>query len=142
MESGNQMMEKFGEKHQNHASLHGDENEERLTGSHETSPIIKLLFCGGNRAASIRVQTSTALEDGKGYAEDRIPALDIDPYSVSATHGDEGGESEDLAGSSNHLDEGNPVLKKSQMSIDKIGDRNLQDQPSLAQLQHTYYTFK
>lgn len=36
----------------------------------------------GNRAASFRIPTSTAHDNGKGYIEDRRPASNIDPYLV------------------------------------------------------------
>jgi len=38
----------------------------------------------GNRAASIRIPTSTAHANGKGYIEDRRPASNMDPYLVCA----------------------------------------------------------
>jgi glutamine synthetase len=38
----------------------------------------------GNRAASVRIPTSTGHANGKGYIEDRRPASNIDPYVVAA----------------------------------------------------------
>jgi glutamine synthetase len=43
----------------------------------------KFSYGVGNRAASVRIPTSTAAEK-KGYIEDRRPASNIDPYLVSA----------------------------------------------------------
>jgi glutamine synthetase len=62
--------------------LYGD-NSKRLTGEHETSKREVFSYGVGNRAASVRIPTSTAAEK-KGYIEDRRPASDIDPYIVSA----------------------------------------------------------
>ena len=79
----NSMMTKFAAKHQFHISLYGN-NEQRLTGHHETSSKDSFSFGPGNRAASIRIPTSTAANKGKGYIEDRRPASDMDPYVVCA----------------------------------------------------------
>jgi glutamine synthetase len=54
-----------------------------LTGHHETSSKETFSYGVGNRAASVRIPTSTAAEK-KGYIEDRRPASDIDPYVVAA----------------------------------------------------------
>jgi len=78
------IMEKFAAKHADHIELYGDDNNKRLTGHHETSSVDKFSFGTGNRAASIRIPTSTAAANGKGYIEDRRPASNIDPYLVSA----------------------------------------------------------
>lgn len=84
MEYIEQMMAKFGEKHSDHIALYGDDNQKRLTGIHETSSINSFSYGVGNRAASIRIPTSTAHANGKGYIEDRRPASNIDPYVVTA----------------------------------------------------------
>ena len=77
------MMERFDKKHIQHLELYGD-NTKRLTGHHETSDPTKFSYGAGNRAASVRIPTSTAADNGKGYIEDRRPASDIDPYVVGA----------------------------------------------------------
>lgn len=41
-------------------------------------------FGVANRAASFRIPTQVAHDNGKGYIEDRRPASNIDPYIVSA----------------------------------------------------------
>lgn len=76
-------MEKLASKHKEHITLYGEGNEERLTGTHETSSIDKFSFGQGNRAASIRIPVYT-YENGKGYLEDRRPSSNIDPYLVTA----------------------------------------------------------
>ena len=84
MEYINEMMVKFAARHKDHIILYGDDNEQRLTGIHETSSLTEFSYGVGNRAASVRVPTSTASAGGKGYIEDRRPASNIDPYCVSA----------------------------------------------------------
>ena len=79
----NQMMEKLSKKHIFHLEMYGD-NTKRLTGVHETSDPTIFSSGAGNRAASVRIPTSTAAANGKGYVEDRRPASDIDPYIVGA----------------------------------------------------------
>jgi len=78
------MMEKLGKKHVLHLSYYGEGNEKRLTGHHETSSMHTFSFGTGNRAASVRIPTSTANANGKGYVEDRRPASNCDPYIVTA----------------------------------------------------------
>jgi glutamine synthetase len=78
------MMAKFAPKHQLHISVYGDDNQKRLTGHHETSSCDTFSFGVANRAASIRIPTSTANAQGKGYIEDRRPASNIDPYVVGS----------------------------------------------------------
>ena len=79
----NSMMEKFAAKHGDHIEIYGDDNNKRLTGHHETSSITSFSYGTGNRAASFRIPTSTAAANGKGYIEDRRPASNCDPYSVT-----------------------------------------------------------
>lgn len=84
------MMEKFSDKHKLHIQLYGDDNHLRLTGHHETSSCEAFNFGVGNRAASFRIPTSVAADNGKGYIEDRRPASNIDPYVVAAIIFDSG----------------------------------------------------
>jgi glutamine synthetase len=77
------MMKKFEAKHQFHIGLYGN-NEKRLTGHHETSSKESFSYGPGNRAASVRIPTTTAADNGRGYIEDRRPASDMDPYVVGA----------------------------------------------------------
>ncbi len=83
-------MERFKAKHDLHISVYGDNNEKRLTGHHETSSISKFSYGVANRAASIRIPTTTANAHGKGYIEDRRPASNIDPYVVCSLVADTG----------------------------------------------------
>lgn len=78
------MMEKLRAKHVLHMKLYGEGNKSRLTGRHETALYSQFTYGPGNRAASIRIPTSTANSNGKGYIEDRRPASNIDPYLVGS----------------------------------------------------------
>ncbi len=63
--------------------MYGD-NSKRLTGNHETSSKENFTSGVGDRTASVRIPTITAMNDGQGYIEDRRPASDIDPYVAVA----------------------------------------------------------
>ena len=78
------MMAKFEAKHQLHISVYGDDNQQRLTGRHETSSYDNFSFGIADRAASVRIPSSTANANGEGYIEDRRPASNIDPYVVGS----------------------------------------------------------
>lgn len=78
------MMANFEKKHALHIELYGADNHKRLTGIHETSSITKFSYGCGNRACSFRIPTQTMHDNGKGYVEDRRPASNICPYTVSA----------------------------------------------------------
>jgi glutamine synthetase len=93
------MMSLFEKKHSLHIELYGADNDKRLTGIHETSSVTKFSFGCGNRSCSFRIPTQTMHDDGKGYVEDRRPASNIDPYTVSAMVYDTGcnlGKADDL----------------------------------------------
>ncbi len=65
-------------------SVYGADNDERLTGLHETQAIDKFSYGVSDRGASIRIPI-TVVEDGwKGWLEDRRPASNADPYKVAA----------------------------------------------------------
>ena len=69
--------------HSEHIKAYGVDNDQRLTGNHETANI-NVFTCGdSDRGASIRVPPKTAAS-GKGYLEDRRPASNIDPYAAVA----------------------------------------------------------
>ena len=75
---------KLADKHKLHLDCYGTGNEDRLTGKHETSSMDTFSSGIGNRAASVRIPTSTANAGGAGYIEDRRPASNIDGYVVGA----------------------------------------------------------
>lgn len=78
------MMVKFEAKHDVHMKVYGEDNDQRLTGIHETSSFKKFSYGVGNRAASFRIPTQVRHDNGKGYIEDRRPASNIDAYVVGA----------------------------------------------------------
>lgn len=75
-------VEKLAKRHLEHIALYGSDNEQRLTGRHETASMTSFSSGVANRGASIRIPRSVANE-GYGYFEDRRPASNIDPYLVT-----------------------------------------------------------
>jgi glutamine synthetase len=61
---------------------YGHDIESRLTGAHETAPWNKFSYGVSDRGASIRIPWQVE-KDGKGYAEDRRPNANCDPYTVT-----------------------------------------------------------
>ncbi|RHY05993.1 hypothetical protein DYB37_004150 [Aphanomyces astaci] len=76
-------LEKLKLKHKEHIAAYGTGNERRLTGRHETASIDKFSYGVADRGASIRIPRTTEA-DGKGYFEDRRPASNMDPYTVTS----------------------------------------------------------
>ena len=72
----------IGKRVDAHIKGYGDDIESRLTGAHETAPYNKFSYGVSNRGASIRIPWQVA-RDGKGYAEDRRPNANSDPYTVT-----------------------------------------------------------
>jgi glutamine synthetase len=75
-------IDKMSTRHAEHIAVYGEDNDQRLTGHHETGHISQFSFGVANRGASIRIPRHVAAE-GKGYLEDRRPASNIDPYRVT-----------------------------------------------------------
>ena len=73
--------EKLGKNHEKHIDMYGADNEQRLTGDHETCSIKDFKYGVSDRGASIRIPMQTANE-GFGYLEDRRPSANMDPYLV------------------------------------------------------------
>ena len=73
----------LGKRHHEHMVIYGADNEERLTGKHETCPMHEFRYGVGDRGASVRIPSAVA-EKGCGYLEDRRPAANCDPYEVCA----------------------------------------------------------
>jgi glutamine synthetase len=61
---------------------YGHDIESRLTGKHETAPYNEFSYGVSNRGASVRIPWQVE-RDGKGYAEDRRPNSNCDPYVVT-----------------------------------------------------------
>jgi len=79
-------IQKLGKRHMTHIRNYdptgGKDNARRLTGHHETSSINDFSYGVANRGCSIRIPRSVG-EEKKGYLEDRRPASNCDPYSVT-----------------------------------------------------------
>ena len=76
--------EKFRTYHEEHIAAYGSENDQRLTGLHETQSIDTFSYDVSDRGASIRIPVGTVQNGWKGYLEDRRPASHADPYKIVA----------------------------------------------------------
>ena len=74
---------KLGLRHAEHIAAYGADNDERLTGLHETCSMDEFRYGVSDRGASIRIPMETS-NDGYGYLEDRRPSANMDPYIVCA----------------------------------------------------------
>lgn len=81
------IFQQFEEKHREAIAIYGSDNDQRLTGNHETQSIDKFSWGISDRGASIRVPLSTA-KNWIGYLEDRRPGSNADPYLITAFIGD------------------------------------------------------
>ena len=75
-------IQKLELRHQEHIAVYGEDNEQRLTGRHETGAIDQFSYGVANRGASIRIPRDCATK-GYGYFEDRRPASNADPYRIT-----------------------------------------------------------
>jgi len=67
-----------------HIEVYGADNDQRLTGAHETQSIDKFSYGVSDRGASIRIPIATVENGWKGWLEDRRPASNGDPYKIAA----------------------------------------------------------
>ena len=74
--------EAIGKSYMQLVTNYGHGIEDRLTGKHETAPWNKFSYGVSDRGASVRIPWQVE-KDGKGYAEDRRPNANVDPYTVS-----------------------------------------------------------
>jgi len=63
--------------------FHGADNNQRMTGHHETSSWREFTWGVGTRHTSVRIGNDVEAQ-GFGYFEDRRPGADADPYLLSA----------------------------------------------------------
>lgn len=75
-------IEKLSKKHIEHMKIYGENNQERMTGMHETASYDKFTDDIANRRCSIRRGNDT-VKNKCGYFEDRRPASNCDPYLVT-----------------------------------------------------------
>ena len=66
-----------------HIDVYGQDNDQRLTGLHETASINDFSYGVSDRGASIRIPIITVEKGWKGWLEDRRPASNGDPYKIS-----------------------------------------------------------
>ena len=83
-ETFTRICEEFGKHISEHIDVYGADNDQRLTGLHETQSIDKFSFGTSDRGASIRIPIGTVEDGWKGRLEDRRPASNADPYKVAA----------------------------------------------------------
>ena len=76
--------DEFGKNIERHISVYGADNDQRLTGAHETQSINEFSYGVSDRGASIRIPVGTVEDGWKGRLEDRRPASNADPYKVAA----------------------------------------------------------
>ena len=76
--------EHFGQNIDRHVSVYGADNDQRLTGLHETQSIDKFSYGEYDRGASIRIPVATTNNNWMGRLEDRRPASNGDPYRIAA----------------------------------------------------------
>lgn len=67
-----------------HIEVYGADNDQRLTGKHETQSIDQFSYGVSDRGASIRIPVATVENGWKGWLEDRRPASNADPYKAAA----------------------------------------------------------
>eukprot|EP00199_Chlamydomonas_sp_CCMP681_P001699 CAMPEP_0119102826 /NCGR_PEP_ID=MMETSP1180-20130426/1435_1 /TAXON_ID=3052 ORGANISM="Chlamydomonas cf sp, Strain CCMP681" /NCGR_SAMPLE_ID=MMETSP1180 /ASSEMBLY_ACC=CAM_ASM_000741 /LENGTH=378 /DNA_ID=CAMNT_0007087183 /DNA_START=29 /DNA_END=1165 /DNA_ORIENTATION=- len=75
-------VEKLSKTHAEHISQYGLQNDQRLTGAHETCDINTFKHGVADRGSSIRIPLPVMLK-GYGYLEDRRPSANVDPYTVA-----------------------------------------------------------
>ena len=70
------------QNHDAHIAVYGEDNDQRLSGKHETCSINEFRAGNSDRGASIRIPLAVQ-EEWKGYLEDRRPSANADPYLVT-----------------------------------------------------------
>ena len=75
-------IQRLSEKHEEHMMVYGQDNEQRMTGLHETADYDTFTYGVADRSASIRIPRETE-KNQRGYLEDRRPGSNMDPYLVT-----------------------------------------------------------
>jgi glutamine synthetase len=65
-------------------AVYGADNDQRLTGKHETASITDFSYGVSDRGASIRIPLYAVDHNWSGYLEDRRPNSAADPYKVAS----------------------------------------------------------
>ncbi|WP_163716490.1 glutamine synthetase beta-grasp domain-containing protein [Mangrovibacterium lignilyticum] len=76
--------EEFGKHIEEHIAVYGADNDQRLTGLHETASITDFSYGVSDRGCSLRIPVGTVEDGWKGRIEDRRPASNGDPYKIAA----------------------------------------------------------
>src|SRR5580698_7292192 len=76
------LMAAFDKNKELHIAVYGPDNEQRLTGHHETQSIHKFSYGLSDRGASVRMPVNFIKHGYKGYLEDRRPNSEADPYAI------------------------------------------------------------
>ena len=78
------IIDKLEKRHNEHIAVYGKDNDQRLTGLHETQSIDKFTYGESDRGSSIRIPVQV-IESGytEGYLEDRRPAANANPYEIT-----------------------------------------------------------
>ena len=76
------LCKKLEMKHDEHIAVYGADNDQRLTGLHETQHISKFSYGESDRGASVRIPLAVVESNWQGYLEDRRPSGNADPYQV------------------------------------------------------------
>ena len=79
-----EICEAFRSVTKEHIEVYGANNDQRLTGLHETASIDDFSYGVSDRGASIRIPIITVEKGWKGWLEDRRPASNADPYKIAA----------------------------------------------------------
>jgi glutamine synthetase len=83
-ETYEEICEAFRSVTKEHIEVYGADNDQRLTGLHETASINDFSYGISDRGASIRIPIITVEKGWKGWLEDRRPASNADPYKIAA----------------------------------------------------------
>ena len=79
------IMDRASDSHHTDLEGYGEGNQARMTGLHETSDFNVFSYGVGSRSTSVRIPNNTVQSGWKGYAEDRRPGSNCDPYRVVAS---------------------------------------------------------
>ena len=78
------ILNKLEQNHTAHINVYGQDNDQRLTGLHETASIDQFSYGEGDRGASVRIPPQTVESNyTPGYFEDRRPASNANPYDIT-----------------------------------------------------------
>ena len=78
-----EICEAFRSVTKEHIEVYGADNDQRLTGLHETQSIHEFSYGISDRGASIRIPVGTVDDGWKGRLEDRRPSSNGDPYKIA-----------------------------------------------------------